>query len=92
MAGHVDTGCIARMQIENGAPSSTGFKVQIVGIKEIEDKMKQTRYRVQVTDGVESIYCMMSTSSAPHFKEKEMIVGSVISINNYQISHQAQSK
>ena len=60
--------------------------MQIVGIKEIEDKMKQTRYRVQVTDGVESIYCMMSTTSAAHFKAKEMIVGSVISITNYQIS------
>jgi hypothetical protein len=92
MAGYVDSGCIARMQVENGAPSSTGFKVQIVSIKEIEDKMKQTRYRVQVTDGVESIYCMMSTNSAPQFKAKEMTVGSVISITNYQISPQAQTK
>ena len=92
MAGYVDTGCIARMQVENGAPSSTGFKVQIVQIKEIQDKAGQKRYRVQVTDGVESIFCMMSTASAPQFESKEMIAGTVISITNYQISPQAQTK
>ena len=62
------------------------------GIKEIEDRQGQKRFRVQVSDGVESIFCMMNSGSAPQFENKEMIVGTVISITNYQISPQANAK
>lgn len=80
------------MTAEGGGTNDNGYKVQVQSIKEILDKTGAKRYRVQITDGVESSYAMMGTTSAEYFEKEEIIEGTVLRINQYQISAQAQTK